>query len=490
MRPPSPRTSVSSRTHPVWERRFTHPIAAVGARPRPAADTLSTDGRRSPGGAMKTARILVVDDDKTMLSAVSNMVAEAGYTPLCAMSWGEALRVFRQDPPDMVLLDVMMPDIDGFKLARMFKNEADRIFVPVILITALDDLASKQRGLAAGADDFLTKPINPLELDLRIKAMLRVKVLTDQIQSARQQLAKLAVTDELTGIANRRSLNEALEREFTRAVRYKHPFSVCLLDIDRFKAVNDNHGHAVGDRVLVLAAGVLSDCVRRTDLVGRFGGEEFLILAPETSPTDARVLAERVRTTLERRSQEEQDLPDVTASIGIAGIRNCEISDAATVVRLADEALYEAKASGRNRCILASTRLTVAEEAEATEVETTTPSPTVAGQSSPVVRTAALDTKAHGHVNAHVEAARPSAATDADPRTDGCVGAPATGPAAATDANPRTDGCVDVPATGPAAATDANPETDAVLDAVPGNAEDPAEDDVNVGSDTSRSTGS
>lgn len=302
---------------------------------------------------MKTARILVVDDDKTMLNAVSGMVTEAGYTALSAMSWGEALRIFRHDPPDMVLLDVMMPGIDGFKLTRMFKNEAERIFVPVILITALDDLASKQRGLAAGADDFLTKPVNPVELDLRIKAMLRVKELTDQIQDARQQLAKLAVTDELTGIANRRSLNEALDREFTRAQRYKHAFTVCLLDIDHFKSVNDTYGHGVGDKTLVLAAAVLSDCVRRTDLVGRFGGEEFMILAPETAPLDARVLAERVRAAIERESKAASDLPDITVSIGIAGMRTGDYPDVTTLVRLADEALYEAKEGGRNRCVLA-----------------------------------------------------------------------------------------------------------------------------------------
>jgi diguanylate cyclase (GGDEF)-like protein len=246
----------------------------------------------------------------------------------------------------------MMPTIDGFKLARMIKAESGH-FVPIILITGLGDADSKRRGMAAGADDFLSKPVAPLELEVRLNAMLRIKELTDQIAAANAKLAELATTDGLTSLYNRRAIYEHLDREFHRSQRYGNPFAVFLLDIDHFKLVNDTWGHAMGDRIIVRVARILTETVRQTDFSGRYGGEEFLVLAPETPHVNARVLAERIRARVEHVSRSEDELPEVTVSIGIASSDNVTAEHYEELVQAADVALYEAKNAGRNRCVAA-----------------------------------------------------------------------------------------------------------------------------------------
>lgn len=296
-------------------------------------------------------RVLIVDDDRAVLASLASMVEESGHEAIPTTSWSEALRISRQTPPDLILLDVMMPTIDGFKLARMMKSEAP-VFVPIILLTALDDLESKRRAMAAGADDFLTKPVTPLELEIRMSSMLRIKELTDQIQAANQMLAEMAVTDPLTHLANRRSLDEHLDREWARSQRYGNPFAVLMLDVDFFKKVNDNHGHAVGDQVLRLISETASQVVRQTDVVGRFGGEEFMVLAPETNAVNAKILAERIRVRIAGASLDHRELPGVTVSVGVASTDRGEIGSVRRLVELADEALYAAKDAGRDRVVV------------------------------------------------------------------------------------------------------------------------------------------
>ena len=298
-------------------------------------------------------RILLVDDDRAMLRTIEEMVRECGYEAVAANSWTDALRLYQQAKPDLVLLDVMMPTIDGFKLAKMLKDSDHERFVPIILITGLGDVESKRRGMASGADDFLTKPVSAVELEIRVSAMLRIKELTDQIQAANEQLAELAATDPLTQLENRRVIYEHLEREFARARRYNHPLAVFMLDIDHFKAVNDSHGHQVGDEVIKLVADVLRASTRETDMIGRYGGEEFLVLAPETGADAALVAAERIRGAVQQRTASHPDLPRCTISIGIATTEAVEAAHFEDLIHLADEALYEAKKGGRNRCAVA-----------------------------------------------------------------------------------------------------------------------------------------
>jgi len=297
------------------------------------------------------SRILVVDDDRTMLHSLTDMVEGLGYEVVAASSWTEALRSFRSARPAAALLDVMMPTIDGYKLTRMLKSEAGDAFVPIILLTALDDVASKRRGMASGADDFLSKPVHSVELEIRLKSMLRIKELADELQLAKQRLERLAVTDSLTSLHNRRSLDEALEREFARARRYGHPLSVLMLDLDHFKQVNDNHGHAVGDAVLELVGDVLKRATRETDIVGRFGGEEFMMLAPHTPREQAELVGERIRELVASDSEAAENLPSVTMSVGLASTEFEVLDNGEQLVKLADDALYEAKRGGRNRVV-------------------------------------------------------------------------------------------------------------------------------------------
>lgn len=294
----------------------------------------------------------MVDDDRTMLNALVDMVRELGHEPLPAATWSEAIRLYREHKPDVVLLDVMMPTIDGYKLAGVVKSSAET-FVPVILITAFGDVASKRRGLASGADDFLTKPVAPWELEIRLASMLRVKRLTDELKQLSTRLQELAVTDELTGLRNRRSFNETLEREWARHRRYHHSLAVLVMDIDHFKAVNDTHGHAVGDAALKVMTASLRASTRETDTTARYGGEEFIVLAPETKGQDARLVGERIRQRVAADSEASEGVPKFTVSIGIATTESVTAATAEDLVRLADEALYEAKRTGRNRVVLA-----------------------------------------------------------------------------------------------------------------------------------------
>jgi diguanylate cyclase (GGDEF)-like protein len=251
-----------------------------------------------------------------------------------------------------VLLDVMMPTIDGYKMAKMIKAEAGS-FVPVILLTALEDVESKRRGMASGADDFLSKPVSALELQIRIQSMLRIKHLTDELQEANAKLARLAITDPLTGLPNRRSLYEHLQREFQRAGRYRHPMSVVMSDIDHFKKVNDTWGHQIGDRVIRLVADVMRSLVRASDIAGRFGGEEFLLVAPETGREAVAPLCERIRSLVEREAARAGDgIPPVTISVGAASTDAVHVETVDELVHAADTALYEAKRAGRNRVVV------------------------------------------------------------------------------------------------------------------------------------------
>lgn len=298
------------------------------------------------------ARILIVDDDRAQCVHAARIVEEWQAEARTAQTWAEALRLFREFHPEVVLLDVVMPHIDGYKLAQMFKREA--AFVPVIFLTSLDDIDSKQRGLAAGADEFLTKPLNAFELQIRLSSMLRIKRLTDQLEGARAEYATLAHIDALTQVANRRAINQWLTTEFERASRYARPLAVLMVDVDHFKSVNDTYGHQIGDRVLAEVALSIRGAIRKSDFVGRFGGEEFLIVAPETTSLSVRPLAERVRQRIQEQTTaaaQEAGIPAVTASLGAATTERA-FKNVEELLQDADVALYRAKQEGRNRvCI-------------------------------------------------------------------------------------------------------------------------------------------
>jgi two-component system cell cycle response regulator len=299
---------------------------------------------------LRGARIIIVDDDRAHCSHLERVAIEWGAVPFVANSLSDAVRLHREAKPDLIILDVMMRQMDGYKLAQLFKR--DSVFVPIILLTSLDDIDSKRRGLAAGADEFLVKPVDTLELQIRASSMLRIKRLADELEAANRGLEALAMVDPLTRLPNRRALDLRFAHEIARTKRYKKHLGCLLLDVDHFKKVNDVHGHLVGDQVLVEVGAAIAANVRATDLGGRYGGEEFLVLAPETSRAQAEILAERLRVGVVLRMLNAPHLPAVTVSVGVA---TTEVPHASPddLVHRADEALYAAKRAGRDRVVCA-----------------------------------------------------------------------------------------------------------------------------------------
>ncbi len=305
--------------------------------------------------------ILIIDDVDASRAELVRLVESLGHSVISTSSPFEGLRLVQKESPSLVLLDLVMPAFDGFKIAAAIK--ASPRFVPVMLLTGLDDLESKRRGQLAGADEFLTKPLHPVELQIRIAAMLRIKTLTDALDDANRRLAELADTDPLTGIANRRRFETLFIAEYERSGRYHRPLSYLMVDIDHFKLVNDTHGHPVGDRVLRAVADGLVETLRQSDQMGRVGGEEFAIIAPEVSTSGALALGERLRRRIEQLELPVEDyILRVTISVGAVAWDGVASVDMGAIVKRADDALYQAKRNGRNRVTLATARETTTSE--------------------------------------------------------------------------------------------------------------------------------
>jgi two-component system, cell cycle response regulator len=301
--------------------------------------------------ATEPGRILVVDDNQDNIEIIATRLRFRGYEILEASDGSQALQLVRERAPDLILLDVMLPDIDGYEISRRIKGADDLPFIPIILVTARDSTQDKVAGLDAGADDYLTKPINFPELEARVRSMLRIKRLQDELEEKNRELERLSISDGLTGLFNHRHIHGLLAEEFERVARTKDCMSVAMFDLDRFKAVNDTHGHQAGDRVLVELADILRETARDIDRLGRYGGEEFIALLPETCIEDATVFVERVRREVARRPFDigRDDPLNMTLSAGVATFPHDMIDSVETLVRLADEALYAAKHGGRNR---------------------------------------------------------------------------------------------------------------------------------------------
>lgn len=295
------------------------------------------------------AHVLIVDDDAVGARELARTVEEIGHRATLANSWTDAIRNFGAEDVDLVLMDAVMPTVDGFKLTKILRARASS-YVPIVFVTGLADASAREQGVAVGADDFLTKPVDALELKVRMTAMLRIRHLTQDLEAKSRALSRLANLDGLTGIENRRSFDDRLPAELDRARRYEHPLSLLMLDIDHFKRVNDRYGHAVGDTVLEFFGRMLNESTRACDLVYRYGGEEFVLIAPETDSAAALVVAERVRHAFELRSPEATRAGPQTVSIGASGTDLWEREvDASDLLYGADMALYQAKSSGRNR---------------------------------------------------------------------------------------------------------------------------------------------
>lgn len=291
----------------------------------------------------RAPRILVADDSATVRAVVRVELESAGFQVLEACDGEEALRLALLDPPDVVLLDVEMPLMDGYACVTELKAAAATAHVPVVFLTGRGEATDLARALQLGGHDYLRKPPETVELLARVHAALRVKQLQDQLE-------RVSRTDVLTGLHNRRQLEETLQRVGSGAKRHGYPVALLLLDVDRFKAVNDERGHQVGDEVLVEVARRLAGDLRTEDLVGRWGGEEFLVVLPHTGTAAAAVLAERLRKVVCASPVETSSGPvPVTISVGGAAAEGPGDHD---LLRLADEQLYAAKRAGRDRVLV------------------------------------------------------------------------------------------------------------------------------------------
>jgi diguanylate cyclase (GGDEF)-like protein len=304
------------------------------------------------------ANILVVEDSQTQAAALTTVLAREGHRVSIAGDGREAIRRVKTESPDLVFLDLVLPDMDGLEVLRIIKARSDEAFTPVILLSARADLDSRVTGLRIGADDFLAKPFADAEVLARAGAMLRIKSLQDQLRAAKGELERLSMTDGLTGLFNRRYFGNRLGQEFQRAQRYSDPVSLMMLDIDHFKKVNDTYGHPFGDVVLRGTAELVRQSVRDPDICARYGGEEFAVILPKTHLAGALVVAERIWRELGQKRyplDPKDQTPDkkemrATASIGLAFYPSKNISTPDLLVKYADEALYRAKREGRN-CI-------------------------------------------------------------------------------------------------------------------------------------------
>ena len=313
----------------------------------------------APDGEGSAATILIVDDHEDNVEVLRARLEAWGYRTATAMDGENALIQAAKVRPDLVLLDVMMPQIDGYEVARRLKADDDLRYIPIIMQTALDSTEDKVEGLESGADDYIAKPIDFAELKARVRSMLRIRALQTELRRREAELSDfnhrlrvMAETDGLTGLDNRRHIEERLQEFFDHATRLNEPLSVVMCDLDKFKSVNDTYGHQAGDAVLQQFAAILKATAREIDRVGRYGGEEFLCLLPGTVLDAAVTFAERVRKEVEGHAYTfEGGTIHRTASFGVAGWPHPSVNSPDELVKAADDALYVAKESGRNKVV-------------------------------------------------------------------------------------------------------------------------------------------
>jgi diguanylate cyclase (GGDEF)-like protein len=267
----------------------------------------------------------------------------------------DAFKKVMASKPDLILCDLIMPTVDGLKFLTMLYSRPEFRDVPVIMLTGRADSESKIRGLELGASDYVTKPFDEGELLARIKVQLKIKALQDTLKGANKRLWELSTVDVLTGLFNRRYFMESLEREVDRSRRYKTPLTFIMMDIDFFKKLNDNHGHQAGDDVLKSVGATIKESVRTSDIPGRYGGEEFCVILPETDLDGAILLADRLNEAIRNTPIETvAGTLGCTVSVGVSCFSCLEEPTGAELIHVADTALYEAKESGRDRVVSGS----------------------------------------------------------------------------------------------------------------------------------------
>lgn len=310
--------------------------------------------------------IVIVDDVPDNLRLLTGILKDRGYKVRPAPSGVRALATIRKESPALILLDIMMPDLDGYEVCRKLKSEQETKDIPIIFLSALNEVFDKVKAFKAGGVDFITKPFQSEEVLARVRTHLTIKAQQTALMRQNEELLRknaliteqarklelLATRDFLTGLSNRRDFLDRADQEEKRFKRTHRPFALVLMDIDHFKRVNDTFGHLCGDRVLTNVSRGFEKALRAQDLLARWGGEEFICLLPETGLSGAESVAEKIRSDMERL---EHDCIDgdgtITVTLGV-----CVYDGSCTIeacIRRADDALYKGKNQGRNQVVLA-----------------------------------------------------------------------------------------------------------------------------------------
>lgn len=308
-------------------------------------------------------KVLIVEDSKVALKAISGYIEDMGVQPLLAENGQDAIELYTRERPDIVLLDIILPDTDGYEVARQIRRLQDKDqWTAIIFLSVMSKDEDLARGIEVGGDDYIMKPVGSVVVQAKVRAMYRLVQmqralvkLAAQLNDANHELQRLSMTDALTGIANRRMFDASLTREWRRCQRLKQPMSLVMLDVDNFKKYNDRYGHQDGDECLkAVAQEVARAAPRAGDLVARYGGEEFVMVLGETDQNGARWVAERVRqrVALLQLPHTGSQHQFVSVSCGISSVYPTRELSAETLLQSADLALYEAKHQGRNTVVL------------------------------------------------------------------------------------------------------------------------------------------
>jgi diguanylate cyclase (GGDEF)-like protein len=304
-------------------------------------------------------KVLIVEDSKVALKAISGYIEKMGVQPLLAENGHDALELYSRERPDIVLLDIILPDTDGYEVAKEIRRlQGKDEWTAIIFLSVMSKDEDLARGIEVGGDDYIMKPVGCVVVQAKVRAMYRLVQMqralvkmAAQLNDANQELQRLSMTDGLTGIANRRMFDVSLAREWRRCMRLNKPLSVVMLDVDYFKKYNDRYGHQEGDDCLVaVAQEVARSAPRPGDLAARYGGEEFVMILADTDENGANWVAERIRQHVAGLNLPHKDSSDghVTVSCGISSVIPTQELAVEMLVKSADNALYLSKNQGRN----------------------------------------------------------------------------------------------------------------------------------------------
>jgi len=299
------------------------------------------------------AKILIIDDSRLIAHVAKTILTTHGHKVVLAQDGLAGLEAAKSKRPDLILLDLVMPVMDGYQVLKQLKEEGSTKEIPVIMVSSKAEPADKVKGLEMGALDYVTKPFDEGELVVRVNIQLRLKELYEALQERNRKLQELAHRNGLTGLYNHRYFHEQMSKEFSRARRHHEPLSCVFLDIDHFKKFNDTYGHQLGDVILSGLGRLIQDSIRDGDLAARYGGEEFALILYHADGPAAFQMAERIRKHVEDYEiRNKGKVLKVTISAGVATYPHEEVHDPRGLVECADKALYKAKEEGRNRVVV------------------------------------------------------------------------------------------------------------------------------------------